>query len=45
MITITGILMLILFAAGMPVAFSIIIVVVIGLLVLETSPSPSFLTA
>ena len=38
MITITGILMLILFAAGMPVAFSIIIVSVFGLLILGNVP-------
>lgn len=38
MITITGILMLILFAAGMPVAFSVIIVSVFGLLILGNVP-------
>jgi tripartite ATP-independent transporter DctM subunit len=38
MITITGVLMLILFAAGMPVAFSIIIVSVFGLLIIGNVP-------
>lgn len=38
MITIIGVLMLILFAAGMPVAFSIIIVSVFGLLILGNVP-------